>query len=174
MEFDIENKIIDIIISNLEYGQFKHLPTGKVIEEFGISGTMELDKVFKICEELDLIDRKGKRTYAFLTLNGYNIQREGGWLKYIERKENEQIKSEERLNKTDQILELELKLKTFEAKNGRRMIIAGFIITVLSFLVSILTVQFYQPDENKDQQKDLKEKPILPKKVLNKKDNQGS
>ena len=164
MEFSIEDQIIDVLINNLEYGKFMPLPTSKIIEAVGLENADLFDLTFTICEDINLIDRKGKRTFGVLLLDGFNIQREGGWLKYLERKELEKLKEFERQNKADQILDLELKLKNFEAKNGRRMLIAGFIITVLSFLISILTVQFYQPDENKDLQKAPKEKLIQPKK----------
>ena len=164
MEFSIEDQIIDVLINNLEYGKFMPLPTSKIIEAVGLENADLFDLTFKICEDINLIDRKGKRTFGVLLLDGFNIQREGGWLKYLERKEIEKLKEFERQNKADQILDLELKLKNFEAKNGRRMLIAGFIITVLSFLISILTVQFFQPDENKDLQKAPKEKLIQPKK----------
>jgi hypothetical protein len=105
MEFSIEDKIIDILINNLEYGKFMPLPTSKIIEAVGLENADLFDLTFKVCEDINLIDRKEKRTYGVLLLDGFNVQREGGWLKYLERKELERLKELERQNKADQILD---------------------------------------------------------------------
>ncbi|CAL2085937.1 hypothetical protein T190611E02C_20532 [Tenacibaculum sp. 190524A05c] len=98
---------------------------------------------------------------------GIEAKRAGGHFKYLEMLE----KKVERENKQDKILDLELKLKTFESKIGKKLIVAGFIITFLSFLVSVLTVEFLKTDENKNEQKIQVENPLLNKKGEIKKDS---
>lgn len=67
----------------------------------------------------------------------------GGFTKIDEDLEIERTKQEKRLSKSDELLDLDLKLKTFESKIKNRIIIAGFIITILSFLITILTLKFW-------------------------------
>ena len=56
-------------------------------------------------------------------------------------------KKESRQKKSDELLDLDLKLKTFESKIGKKLIIAGFIITVLSFLITILTLKIWNNND---------------------------
>ncbi|MFD2561853.1 hypothetical protein [Aquimarina rubra] len=39
-----------------------------------------------------------------------------------------------------------MKLKTFESKIGKRIIVAGFVITLLSFLITILTLKLWNKE----------------------------
>lgn len=59
---------------------------------------------------------------------------------------------------------MDLKLKSFESKIGKKIIIAGFIITFLSFLITVLTLEYWKTNSNKNEQineTDFLEKPII-------------
>lgn len=114
MDLDLENKIIDYTLSILDLTEFNRLPIKNELNEFGIEGDfsyIELNKVYKICEEQNLIDKKKRRYDATLTLNGHNIKRSGGWLKHLE---NEKIKIEKKESRD--VLELEIRNKEKEIR----------------------------------------------------------
>lgn len=69
-----------------------------------------------------------------------------------------------RENKQDEILDLDITLKRFESKIGKKLIIFTFIISFLSFLITVLTLEFWQSDENKNDQKKQVEIPLSNKK----------
>lgn len=70
----------------------------------------------------------------------------GGFTEICLDREQKETKRKERESKEEQILDLDLKLKRFESRIGRKILLAGFIITVLSFLITILTLEFWNPD----------------------------
>lgn len=72
-------------------------------------------------------------TLCRTTEKGFDIYKNGGWLKHLELEQNERIKERERENKKDEILDLDIQLKRFESKIGKKLILAGFAITLLSF-----------------------------------------
>lgn len=77
----------------------------------------------------------------------------GGLVKIATDLEKQKAKALEREIKEDKILDLDLKLKSFEAKIGNKIIVAGFIILILSFLISILTVEFWHDcDKHKNKE----------------------
>jgi hypothetical protein len=88
----------------------------------------------------------------------------GGFSK-IEKEElkNEQIRAE-RESKQDKILDLDLKLKSFESRIGKKLILFAAIISFLSFLITVLTLEFWQTDESKNEQKNQVEIPLSNKK----------
>ena len=67
----------------------------------------------------------------------------GGFTKIEQDLEIERVKKAEREAKSDKIMDLDLKLKKFESKIGKKLIITGFIITFLNFLITILTIEFW-------------------------------
>jgi hypothetical protein len=69
-----------------------------------------------------------------LTKIGLKAKGKGGHLKLLEYEENKE-------KKQDEILDLDVTLKRFESKIGRKIIIAGIIISVLSFLITISTIK---------------------------------
>jgi len=77
----------------------------------------------------------------------------GGHLKLLEYEENKE-------KKQDELLDLDVTLKRFESKIGKKMIVAGIIISFLSFLITISTIKIWKNnDENSkkvDQVNDLK------------------
>ena len=46
-------------------------------------------------------------------------------------------------------MDLDLKLKQFESKIGKKLIIAGFLIALFSFLITVLTLEFWRVDDSK-------------------------
>ena len=76
--------------------------------------------------------------------DGISIFLEKGGLTLIAiNREKEKREIIERQYKKDELLDLDIRLKKFESKIGRKLIIAGFIITFLSFLISILTQRIF-------------------------------
>lgn len=70
--------------------------------------------------------------------------------------ETERIKKAEREAKSDELMNLDLKLKKFESKIGKKLIIVGFVIAFLSFLITVLTLEFWSVDNNKSTQEEPK------------------
>jgi hypothetical protein len=79
----------------------------------------------------------------------------GGFTKIESDSKQENIKSLERESKNDEILDLDLKLKRFESKIGKKIVVAGFIITILSFLITIFTLNFWNQNKNLKEQNPL-------------------
>lgn len=104
----------------------------------------------------DLHLKTNERTKSFIN--------DGGFSKLESDKQQNEKKELSREIKQDKILDLDLKLKRFESRIGKKLIIAGFIITLLSFLITVLTLGFWKNDENKNEQKIQIEKPLLNKK----------
>ena len=86
-------------------------------------------------------------------------------------KEIERIKKLKREEKEDKLLDLDLRLRKFESKIGKKLIMFAAIISFLSFLVTVLTLEFWQTDENTNEQKNLVENPLLNKKEEMQKDS---
>lgn len=63
--------------------------------------------------------------------------------------EIERVKKREREVKNDHLLDLDLKLRSFESKMGKRIVIAGFIIALFSFYKTVLTLTFWKSSDNK-------------------------
>jgi|SRR5690554_3445365 len=78
--------------------------------------------------------------------------KKGGFTKIEQDLETERIKKAEREAKSDKLMDLDLKLKQFESKIGKKLIIAGSIIAFLSFLITVLTLEFWRVDDNKSKQ----------------------
>ncbi|PZX55769.1 hypothetical protein [Algoriphagus chordae] len=72
----------------------------------------------------------------------------GGFTKIDQDLETELIKRTEREVKVDKLMDLDLKLKQFESRIGRKIVIAGIIITILNLLISIIGFEF-RSSENK-------------------------
>jgi hypothetical protein len=91
MEFLKQDKVIDLVISKLKFGEFMMINSNSLKDDFSFENEKELDNIFKLAESDDLLDRRGKRTWMNLTKKGFEIQKKGGWLKYLE---SEKLKSE--------------------------------------------------------------------------------
>jgi len=100
-----------------------------------------------------------------------NFISNGGFTKIESDLKFERVKELERESKKDKILDLDLKLKRFESKIGKKLILAGFIITFLSFVITVLTLEFWQTDDNKNEQKSQVEKPLSNNKESKPKDS---
>ncbi len=96
-------------------------------------------------------------SHIIITKFGDDVINQGGWIKYLENEQNEKENEINRQSKADKILDLDLQLKNFEKKYEKKLIIGGFIITLLSFLITVLTVQYMQGDENNKKQKNQEE-----------------
>ncbi len=72
-----------------------------------------------------------------LTEKGLKAKSKGGHLKLLEYEENKE-------KKQDELLDLDVTLKKFESKIGRKIIVAGIIISVLNFLITISTIKLSQ------------------------------
>lgn len=103
MEFSKEDKVIDLIITKLKFGEFTMINSSSLKNDFKFENEKELDNIFKLAESDDLIDRKEKRTWMYLTKNGFEIQKKGGWLIHLE---SEKLKEEKTESKG--ILEFEI------------------------------------------------------------------
>ncbi|ASV31626.1 hypothetical protein [Maribacter cobaltidurans] len=76
----------------------------------------------------------------------------GGFEKIEQDIEYELVKKAEREAKSDKLMDLDLKLKQFESKIGKKIVVAGIIITVLNLLVSFLTSEFHVFDDKQSTQ----------------------
>jgi hypothetical protein len=92
-----------------------------------------------------------------LTDKAEKAKRKGG---HFELEEYENKKEDKR----DEILDLDFRLKKFESKFGNKILIAGIIFTVLNFLITFATLEFWKHEENKNKQKTQVENPLLNKK----------
>jgi hypothetical protein len=88
-----------------------------------------------------------------LTEKGLKAKGKGGHLKLLEYEENKE-------NKQDEILDLDVTLKRFESKIGKKIIIAGIIIAFLNFIITISTIKIF---ENNDANSKKAEQVIDPK-----------
>lgn len=88
----------------------------------------------------------------------------GGFTKIEKDREIERNKKQKREEKADKLLDLDLRLRKFESKIGKKLIIFAAIISFLSFLITVLTLEFWQTNENKSEQKNQVENPLLNKK----------
>lgn len=79
----------------------------------------------------------------------------GGFTKIEYDIEIERTKRTKREENADRLLELDLKLKRFESKIGKKLIIAGTIIAFLSFLITVLTLEFWNNYDNKTKQEPI-------------------
>ncbi|WP_458628681.1 hypothetical protein [Winogradskyella sp. PC D3.3] len=167
MEHSNDDRIINLIVSLLEFGNYKSINPVDIRPHFEIKNSAELTRIFKIAESENLLERKN-RTGLFLTKKGFDIQKSGGWLKHLESLQEDKKKQLKRESKKDEILDLDLTLKRFESKIGKKLIIAGFIITLLSFLITIITIEFWHTDIDKIEQSKKHNKLYFQKKELKK------
>ncbi len=131
----IENNIIDLLISNLEFKKNKKIPYKEIQNDLNLADRKLIKKVLLKCSDNDLIQLNGNtNTFAELTIKGEEIKSNGGWLQDIQVKNTLNKKEVVRQEKTDEILDLDIKLKRFETKIGKKIVIAGIIVTVLSFI----------------------------------------
>lgn len=94
--------------------------------------------------ELKLVRRNFNNDGIYsLTPLGNEIIEEGGWIQHLENKKTNQGKKISREEKEDELLNLELSLKRFEAKFEKRIIIMGLIFTILNFIISVLAARLF-------------------------------
>jgi hypothetical protein len=155
---------------NVEYLQKKQVfnfgkKEYKSVDELVFGEEKEFKRLLSIIEEFECAEvnfnkyfngehnvSENKKTSNFIKLGGFEKEFE-----------KQQIKSS-RESKQDEILDLDVTLKRFESKIGKKLIIAGFIITFLSFVITVLTLEFWQTDESKNERKNQVENSILNKK----------
>lgn len=104
--------------------------------------------ICKLLEQIGLIAFKGStdKDPFLMTVPEEELAtflKTGGLTQIASNKETERLEHIKRQSKQDELLDLDLKLKIFESKIGKKLIVAGFIITILSFLITILTLEFY-------------------------------
>ncbi|WP_445749909.1 hypothetical protein [Polaribacter sp.] len=90
-----------------------------------------------------------------LTDKGEKAKRKGGHFEFEKYENNKE-------NKIDEILDLDIKLKKFELKFGNKILVTGIVFTVLNFLITFATLEFWKRDENKNEQK---KQVVNPKKI---------
>ena len=145
-------KVVDGLIVRLPIGKEFPLKYELSVYFISISSKIDLDKdktlIFADVEdfmvECEYIKYKPLKINTILGRKGIDAKNAGGHFKYLESLE----KAVERENKQDKILDLEFKLKTFESKIGKKLIVAGFIITLLSFLITVLTLKIWKNNDN--------------------------
>lgn len=81
-------------------------------------------------------------SFCKLTEKGLKAKSKGGHLQLLEYEENKE-------RKQDEILDLDLTLKRFESKIGRKTIVIGIIITLLNFVVTISTIKLSKSNSKK-------------------------
>lgn len=161
-------KIVDKLIVRLPVGKEFPLEYELAMYFKSILSDIDLNKdktnivedVMDFMIECEYIKYRPNEFNDKLEPKGIEAKRVGGHFKYLESLK----KSEERENKQDKILDLELKLKTFESKMGRKLMYFTIIISFLSFLITVLTLEFWQTDESKNEQKNQVENPLWNKK----------
>ncbi|MDR6966358.1 hypothetical protein J2X31_000351 [Flavobacterium arsenatis] len=146
MEFSKEDRVIEWVINKSKFAECVIIEQSHFKPDFEFETPRELDNILKLAESHNLIDRKGKRTLIWLTQKGYDVQKAGGWLNYLEKQSIKLKKEDERQSKSDQISDLDLRSKKFDNKLGRKILIAGFIIAVLGFLINLFTSKFFPPE----------------------------
>lgn len=95
----------------------------------------------------------------------------GGFTKVEKDKEEERLKKAKREAKTDQLLELDIDLKKFEKRIGKKILIGGAIFTVLNFFITLITIKSRENDINEPNHPEKTETlktPITRKDSLNK------
>ena len=119
--------------------------------------------VCRILEKMELVNLLGAsyfQPFTILTPNGgiATLLDSGGLTKIATDRENERTKKAEREAKSDKLLDLDLKLKQFESRIGKKIVVAGIIITVLNLLISVLAPEFRASDDKQSKQKNQVEK----------------
>ena len=160
---EIEN-IVDKLILNIPVDKDFDLvyELSLVLKKYSPEINLNTDKtniiedVSNFMIENEYIKYNPKNLNDKLEKKGVEVKKIGGYFKYLESLES--IKKRE--EKQDKLLDLDLKLKTFESKIEKKLFVAGFIITFLSFLITILTVQFSNVAENKNEQKNQVSTPL--------------
>ena len=120
-----------------------------------IAGIIEKSGKAKVTQQLfenPLRISKNSETLLF--------KKEGGFKKEFEKQEKNNLRE----IKKDELLDLNVALKRFESKIGRKLMYFTILISFLSFLITVLTLEFWQTDENKNEQKNRVENPLLNKK----------
>ena len=157
-------KVVDKLIVRLPIG--KEFPLAYELSMYfnSILSDIDLNKdktnivedVSDFMIEREYIKYRPTEINEILEPKGIEAKNAGGHFKYVESLK----KLKERENKQDKILDLELELRTFESKIGRKIIIAGIIISVLNFLITISTIKISKnSDDNSkkvEQVNDLK------------------
>lgn len=99
-----------------------------------------------------------------LTPKGEKAKRKGGHFE-LEKYENDKE------DKQDEILDLDGKLKKFELKFGNKILVIGIVFTILNFLITFATLEFWKRGENKSEQKMQVTNPVKIEKVETIKDS---
>lgn len=99
-----------------------------------------------------------------LTPKGEKAKRKGGYFE-LEKYENDKE------DKQDEILDLDRKLKKFELKFGNKILVIGIVFTILNFLITFATLEFWKRGENKSEQKTQVTNPVKIEKVETIKDS---
>jgi len=145
-----------------------------------ILNDLNIDQVKELLYQIINLKNNLMRVYKESSIGVLSVQysgiiddfiSDGGFTKIESDLKSERIKEIERESKKDEILDFDLKLKRFESRIGKKLIVAGFIITIFSFLITVLALEFWQTDDNKNEQKIQVEKPILNKKESKLKDS---
>jgi len=145
-------KVVDELIVRLPIGKDFPLSYELSVYFITIASKIDLNKdkthivedVSDFMIEQEYIKYRPYEMTDILEQKGIEAKKAGGHFKYLELLK----KSKERETKQDKILDLELKLKTFESKIGKKIRIAGFIIVFFSFLITILTLKIWKNEDN--------------------------
>ena len=160
--------VLDFIVSELVQGKSvsandlvkaSHI---KIIDKEGYGTlTPEFDarKKFKvylyILKSYGICKTNSDKTYGDYIIENSrtsHFQTNGGFLKKYD--DLQKLKKTEKDNQ--ELLELDLKLKRFESKVGKKIVVAGLLISFLSFLITVGTLQLWPTDKNIKTQKNTK------------------
>ena len=109
MEYKIEDKVIDFLISTLNFDKLENITSQVIFKKFGIA-EIEFDIIINKLEVNDIIDRKKYRRLMCLTKKGFEIKNNGGWLINLE---SEKLK----ITKAELKDTLEIDLKTLQKES---------------------------------------------------------
>ncbi|MFC6097774.1 hypothetical protein ACFPVY_14045 [Flavobacterium qiangtangense] len=133
------NDLLKTVYSKKEYRiqQEEHFQTLESFKEYRSS-------LSYLVSDLKLVRRNFSNDDIYsLTSTGNEIIDEGGWLKHLENKKTSKENKILKDGKEEQLLQLEINLKTFEAKFEKRIIVMGLIFTILNFIVSVLAAKLF-------------------------------
>lgn len=83
-KYHTDDLVINILLSNLEYKESNQILFHKVYDELDYDGRERCDKLLDVLVETKFIKRVDSKN-AELTLDGLNVKKMGGWLKYQDR-----------------------------------------------------------------------------------------
>ena len=140
----MEDNIIDIAISEMNLHDFSKIPFNKIIDDFKVS-KREVINAVDSSEIKGLLEFSGNtHTSAKLTRFGFEIVRNGGWLKHIQNEKSKfkLIAEKEYVEFEKSKIDLELSKKMLKEFPKTKWIARfGFFIAVVLAILEILQLK---------------------------------